>query len=156
MLELALLMKEVGLIDAAAGRSPLALVPLFETIQDLRACVGVMDQLLSIPEYRKLVDLQGGEQEVMLAYSDSNKDGGFVTSGWELYKAEIGLARSLSQARRAHPPVPRPRRLGRARRRPELRHDPRPARRSRAGADPHHRAGRNHFEQIFQSRRWPA
>ena len=50
-----------------------------------------MDQLLSIPEYRKLVDSQGGEQEVMLGYSDSNKDGGFVTSGWELYKAEIGL-----------------------------------------------------------------
>jgi phosphoenolpyruvate carboxylase len=91
MLELALLMKEVGLIDAAAGSTSLALVPLFETIQDLRACVGVMDQLLSIPEYRKLVDSQGGEQEVMLAYSDSNKDGGFVTSGWELYKAEIGL-----------------------------------------------------------------
>jgi phosphoenolpyruvate carboxylase len=89
MLELALLMKEVGLV--AAGSTALALVPLFETIQDLRACVGVMDQLLSIPEYRQLVDSQGGEQEVMLAYSDSNKDGGFVTSGWELYKAEIGL-----------------------------------------------------------------
>ena len=66
-------------------------MPLFETIEDLRACVGVMDRLLSIPEYRKLVDSQGGEQEVMLGYSDSNKDGGFVTSGWELYKAEIGL-----------------------------------------------------------------
>src|SRR5271166_5529916 len=91
MLELALLMKEVGLIDAAAGSTSLALVPLFETIRDLRACVGVMDRLLSIPEYRRLVDSQGGEQEVMLAYSDSNKDGGFVTSGWELYKAEIGL-----------------------------------------------------------------
>ena len=91
MLELALLMKEAGLVDAAAGTMALALVPLFETIHDLRACVGVMDRLLSIPEYRKLVDSRGGEQEVMLAYSDSNKDGGFVTSGWELYKAEIGL-----------------------------------------------------------------
>ena len=90
MLELALLMKEVGLV-ARRGSTALALVPLFETIQDLRACVGVMDRLLSIPEYRQLVDSQGGEQEVMLAYSDSNKDGGFVTSGWELYKAEIGL-----------------------------------------------------------------
>ena len=66
-------------------------MPLFETIEDLRNCVGVMDRLLSLPEYRKLVDSQGGEQEVMLGYSDSNKDGGFVTSGWELYKAEIGL-----------------------------------------------------------------
>ena len=91
MLELALLMKEAGLVDAAAGTAALALAPLFETIRDLRACVGVMDRLLSIPEYRKLVDSRGGEQEVMLAYSDSNKDGGFVTSGWELYKAEIGL-----------------------------------------------------------------
>ena len=90
MLELALLLKEVGLVGAD-GSAALAVVPLFETIADLRACVGVMDALLSIPEYRRLVDSQGGEQEVMLGYSDSNKDGGFVTSGWELYKAEIGL-----------------------------------------------------------------
>ncbi|HEY1780103.1 MAG TPA: phosphoenolpyruvate carboxylase [Roseiarcus sp.] len=90
MLELALLLKEVGLIGAD-GRSSLNLAPLFETIDDLRTCVGVMDRLLAIPEYRRLVDKRGGEQEVMLGYSDSNKDGGFVTSGWELYKAEIGL-----------------------------------------------------------------
>src|SRR6202034_55640 len=90
MLELALILKEVGLVTAE-GSSALALVPLFETIEDLRNCVGVMDQLLSLPEYRKLVDSRGREQEVMLGYSDSNKDGGFVTSGWELYKAEIGL-----------------------------------------------------------------
>ncbi|RBP18146.1 phosphoenolpyruvate carboxylase type 1 [Roseiarcus fermentans] len=90
LLELALLLKEVGLVSAR-GSSALALVPLFETIADLRNCVGVMDRLLAIPEYRKLVESQGGEQEVMLGYSDSNKDGGFVTSGWELYKAEIGL-----------------------------------------------------------------
>jgi phosphoenolpyruvate carboxylase len=89
MLELALLMKETGLIRG--GSASLHLVPLFETITDLRACVGVMDSLLAIPEYRQLVDSLGGEQEVMLGYSDSNKDGGFVTSGWELYKAEIGL-----------------------------------------------------------------
>ena len=89
MLELALLMKEVGLIRG--GEASLHLVPLFETIADLRACVGVMDTLLAIPEYRRLVNSLGGEQEVMLGYSDSNKDGGFVTSGWELYKAEIGL-----------------------------------------------------------------
>jgi phosphoenolpyruvate carboxylase len=90
MLELALILKEVGLVTAD-GSSALALVPLFETIADLRDCVGVMDRLLSLPEYRKLIDSLGGEQEVMLGYSDSNKDGGFVTSGWELYKAEIGL-----------------------------------------------------------------
>ncbi len=90
MLELALILKEVGLV-AADGTASLYVVPLFETISDLRACVGVMDALLAIPEYRRLVDSLGGEQEVMLGYSDSNKDGGFVTSGWELYKAEIGL-----------------------------------------------------------------
>jgi phosphoenolpyruvate carboxylase len=89
MLELALLLKETGLIRG--GESSLHLAPLFETIEDLRNCVGVMDRLLAIPEYRRLVDSLGGEQEVMLGYSDSNKDGGFVTSGWELYKAEIGL-----------------------------------------------------------------
>ena len=90
MLELALLLKEAGLVGAD-GSAALYVVPLFETIEDLRACVGVMEKLLAIPEYRKLVDSLGGEQEVMLGYSDSNKDGGFVTSGWELYKAEIGL-----------------------------------------------------------------
>jgi phosphoenolpyruvate carboxylase len=90
MLELALLLKEVGLVTAE-GESALHLVPLFETIDDLQSCVGVMDELLAIPEYRRLVDSRSGEQEVMLGYSDSNKDGGFVTSGWELYKAEIGL-----------------------------------------------------------------
>ena len=89
MLELALLLKETGLIRD--GEASLHLAPLFETIEDLRNCVGVMDKLLAIPEYRKLVDSLDGEQEVMLGYSDSNKDGGFVTSGWELYKAEIGL-----------------------------------------------------------------
>src|SRR2546423_5847993 len=47
--------------------------------------------MLSLHDYRRLVDSRGGIQEVMLGYSDSNKDGGFVTSGWELYKAEIGL-----------------------------------------------------------------
>jgi phosphoenolpyruvate carboxylase len=89
MLELALLLKETGLIRS--GKASLHLVPLFETIADLRVCVGVMDKLLAIPQYRRLVDSLGLEQEVMLGYSDSNKDGGFVTSGWELYKAEIGL-----------------------------------------------------------------
>ncbi len=90
MLELALLLKEVGLVSAH-GTSALHVIPLFETIADLQNCAGVMDQLLGLPEYRALVDSRGGVQEVMLGYSDSNKDGGFVSSGWELYKAEIGL-----------------------------------------------------------------
>ena len=90
MLEVALLLKEVGLVDPS-GRSAINIVPLFETIEDLQASSGIMDRLLSLHDYRRLVDSRGGVQEVMLGYSDSNKDGGFVTSGWELYKAEIGL-----------------------------------------------------------------
>jgi phosphoenolpyruvate carboxylase len=90
MLEVAVLLKEVGLINPS-GRSAINIVPLFETIEDLQASSGIMDRMLSLHDYRKLVDSRGGIQEVMLGYSDSNKDGGFVTSGWELYKAEIGL-----------------------------------------------------------------
>ncbi|MBC7052073.1 phosphoenolpyruvate carboxylase, partial [Salmonella enterica subsp. enterica serovar Enteritidis] len=63
----------------------------FETIEDLQASSAIMDRMLSLHDYRRLVDSRGSVQEVMLGYSDSNKDGGFVTSGWELYKAEIGL-----------------------------------------------------------------
>ncbi|MBT3238650.1 MAG: phosphoenolpyruvate carboxylase [Rhodospirillaceae bacterium] len=90
MLELAVLLKQVNLINPD-GDSSLHIVPLFETITDLRNCIEIMEQILSIPEYRRLVDSRGGTQEVMLGYSDSNKDGGFVTSGWELYKAQTGL-----------------------------------------------------------------
>jgi phosphoenolpyruvate carboxylase len=90
MLEVALLLKEVGLVDPS-GRCAVNIVPLFETIEDLQASSGIMDRMLSMHDYRKLVDCRGSVQEVMLGYSDSNKDGGFVTSGWELYKAEIGL-----------------------------------------------------------------
>lgn len=90
LLELAILFKQVGMISAE-GDSKINIVPLFETIPDLRNCISIMDTLLSIPEYKQLLESHGGIQEVMLGYSDSNKDGGFVTSGWELYKAETGL-----------------------------------------------------------------
>jgi phosphoenolpyruvate carboxylase len=90
MLEVALLLKEAGLVHPS-GRSAINIVPLFETIEDLQASSVIMDRMLSLHDYRKLVDSRGSVQEVMLGYSDSNKDGGFVTSGWELYKAEIGL-----------------------------------------------------------------
>jgi phosphoenolpyruvate carboxylase len=90
LLELALLLKEMGLIDPNV-RSAVNLIPLFETIADLRASAGLMNQLLGLPVYRRLLESRGNVQEVMLGYSDSNKDGGFVTSGWELYQAEIGL-----------------------------------------------------------------
>jgi len=90
LLEIAVLLKEAGLV-APDGTSHLNIVPLFETIDDLRQCARIMDSLFALPEYRRLVDSRGSIQEVMLGYSDSNKDGGFVTSGWELYKAEISL-----------------------------------------------------------------
>ena len=90
MLEVAVLLKEVGLVHPS-GRSAINIVPLFETIEDLQASSGIMDRMLALHDYRRLVDSRGAVQEVMLGYSDSNKDGGFVTSGWELYKAEIGL-----------------------------------------------------------------
>jgi phosphoenolpyruvate carboxylase len=96
LLEIAVLLKEAGLIDPN-GTSRLNVVPLFETIEDLQNCAGVMDRLLSLPEYRRLVDSRGGIQEVMLGYSDSNKDGGFITSGWELYKAEISLVETFKK-----------------------------------------------------------
>jgi len=90
VLELAVLLKQANLVSPD-GISALQIVPLFETIADLRNCVKIMDRLLSIPEYRRLVDSLGGVQEIMLGYSDSNKDGGFLTSGWELFKAQTKL-----------------------------------------------------------------
>jgi phosphoenolpyruvate carboxylase len=91
VLEVAILLKEVGLLHSGEHKLGLNIVPLFETIPDLRACGEVMDQLLSMPQYRRLLDSRGCAQEVMIGYSDSNKDGGFLTSGWELYKAEMTL-----------------------------------------------------------------
>jgi phosphoenolpyruvate carboxylase len=91
ILETAVLLKEAGLLRPHDGTLDLDIVPLFETIEDLRNCSTVMDELLGLPEYACLLESRGGVQEVMLGYSDSNKDGGFLTSGWELYKAEIAL-----------------------------------------------------------------
>ena len=88
------------------------LIPLFETIGDLQASGPVMDRLLALPGHRRLLDSRAMTQEVMLGYSDSNKDGGFLSSGWELYKAEIALVGCLPPPRRAAAPVPRARRLG--------------------------------------------
>src|SRR5271167_2730624 len=91
ILETAVLVKEAGLLRPRDGVIDLDIVPLFETIEDLRNCGPVMDELLGLPEYLRLLESRGRVQEVMLGYSDSNKDGGFLTSGWELYKAEIVL-----------------------------------------------------------------
>ncbi len=96
LLELALLLKESGLLrPGAQPQLDVNIIPLFETIEDLQKSAATMDGLFKIPAYRELLAGRAGtkmpEQEVMLGYSDSNKDGGFLTSGWELYKAEIEL-----------------------------------------------------------------
>jgi phosphoenolpyruvate carboxylase len=91
VLEVGVLLKEAGLLDPRDRKLDLDIVPLFETIEDLRNCGEVMDALLGTPEYMRFLESRGRIHEVMLGYSDSNKDGGFLTSGWELYKAEIGL-----------------------------------------------------------------
>ena len=92
VLEIVLLLKEAGMmLPGAEPRLAMNAIPLFETIADLRACAQVMDALLHLPLYRRLLDARGGVQEIMLGYSDSNKDGGFLTSNWELYKAEVRL-----------------------------------------------------------------
>ena len=91
ILETAVLLKEAGLLRPREGVLDLDIVPRFETIDDLRHCGEVMDELLGLSEYMRLLESRDLVQEVMLGYSDSNKDGGFLTSGWELYKAELAL-----------------------------------------------------------------
>jgi len=91
VLEVALLLREAGLLRPREGELDLNIVPLFETIEDLRRSGAVMERLLALPAYRRLLESRERVQEVMLGYSDSNKDGGFLTSGWELYRAEIAL-----------------------------------------------------------------
>ncbi len=98
LLEVALLLKEVGLLEA--GESPrldVNIIPLFETIGDLQLCGQIMDESFSVPYYRALVASRGNVQEVMLGYSDSNKDGGFLTANWELYKAEVELVKVFAR-----------------------------------------------------------
>jgi len=119
MLEVALLLKEVGLINPS-GRSAINIVPLFETIEDLQASSAIMDRMLALHDYRKLVDSRGAVQEVMLGYSDSNKDGGFVNLGLGALTRPRSAGGGFRAARRAPAPVSRPRRLGRPRRRAEL------------------------------------
>ncbi|MDB4951891.1 MAG: Phosphoenolpyruvate carboxylase, type 1 [Gemmatimonadetes bacterium] len=78
-------------VGAAGGDPGLMPVPLFESIDDLRACEGICRELWTRPDYARLLDSWGRRQEVMLGYSDSNKDGGMLTSTWEIYKAHRGL-----------------------------------------------------------------
>ncbi|HQS59213.1 MAG: phosphoenolpyruvate carboxylase [Gallionellales bacterium 35-53-114] len=95
MLEVALMVQQSGLLEVSGKSAALHLniIPLFETIDDLRGSSQIMDELFSIPFYRDLLRSRGNTQEVMLGYSDSNKDGGYLTANWELYKAEIDLVK---------------------------------------------------------------
>lgn len=98
ILELALMLQQVGLLEG--GDSPalhVNIIPLFETIDDLRGCATIMDELFSVSYYRQLLASRGNTQEVMLGYSDSNKDGGYLTANWELYKAEVELVKVFAK-----------------------------------------------------------
>ncbi|HEV4582563.1 TPA: phosphoenolpyruvate carboxylase [Streptococcus pneumoniae] len=89
MLELAILLKEVGLVDTERAR--VQIVPLFETIEDLDHSEETMRKYLSFSLAKKWIDSRNNYQEIMLGYSDSNKDGGYLSSCWTLYKAQQQL-----------------------------------------------------------------
>jgi phosphoenolpyruvate carboxylase len=95
LLEVLLLAKEAGLVDPLAQRAGLLVVPLFETVEDLQRAPAVIGTLFRNPFYLALLGSDGGQplQEVMLGYSDSNKDSGFLSSNWEIHKAQIALQR---------------------------------------------------------------
>ena len=103
LVEVMLLQKETGLLHGRLGdandpaRAGLMVIPLFETIPDLRNAPHIMRDLIALPGVDTLIEHQGNEQEVMLGYSDSNKDGGFLTSNWELYRAELALVALFKQ-----------------------------------------------------------
>ncbi len=105
LLEVLLLQKEAGLVRGTlddGGTAALVVVPLFETIGDLRNAPGIMRAFYEVPGVLDLVVRSGAEQDVMLGYSDSNKDGGFFTSNWELYRAETELVRLFEPLRERH------------------------------------------------------
>jgi phosphoenolpyruvate carboxylase len=107
LLEVMVLLKEVGLLRGtldglgdAAAFSDLIVSPLFETIADLRHAEPIMRALYALPGIAAMLQLSGAEQDVMLGYSDSNKDGGSFTSSWELYRAEVALVALFSELKR--------------------------------------------------------
>ena len=105
LLEVLLLQKEVGLLRGtldAQAHNDLIVVPLFETIEDLRNAAPIMRDFYALPGVAALIQRSGGEQDIMLGYSDSNKDGGIFTSNWELYRAEIALVELFDKLKGSH------------------------------------------------------
>ena len=105
LLEVLLLQKETGLLRGTlddGATADLIVSPLFETIADLRNGADIMRQFYELPGIADLVRRSGGEQDIMLGYSDSNKDGGIFTSNWELYRAEIALVALFEELGRPH------------------------------------------------------
>ena len=105
LLEVLLLQKEVGLMRGTLDGeaiNDLIVVPLFETIEDLRNAAPIMRDFYALPGVAALVQRSGAEQDIMLGYSDSNKDGGIFTSNWELYRAEIALVELFDKLERSH------------------------------------------------------
>ena len=99
VLEVAVLLKECGLlVPGPAPHSSVDIVPLFETIDDLHRAPDVLSGLLEVPVYRAAVAARGDWQEVMIGYSDSNKDGGYLTSTWSLHRAQTELVRVAREA----------------------------------------------------------
>ncbi len=93
MLEVAILLREAGLFfPGDSPRLAVDIVPLFETIEDLELAAGTLTELFAIPEYRQWIrSVRGDLQEVMLGYSDSNKDGGYLTANWAIYRAQAEI-----------------------------------------------------------------
>jgi phosphoenolpyruvate carboxylase len=98
LLEVLLLQKETGLLRPSEKQCDVMVVPLFETIPDLQRAGDIMAEWMALPVVKGFIEQQGRLQEVMLGYSDSNKDGGFLTSNWELYQAELKLVKVFAQA----------------------------------------------------------
>lgn len=96
LLEVLVLQKETGIFTGTLqgnSQTQILVSPLFETIEDLRNSTSIMEEFYAIPGISELVKKSGAQQDIVLGYSDSNKDGGIVTSNWELYCAEVALSK---------------------------------------------------------------